>query len=120
MRLAARADGRDPAASGLGEREVGACAEIDELVDVTGFVTLVRIRPESEEPSRETFLVPTERIDPAALLHDHAPCGQIPMVEPASPNSSVLLLAFRRVREERAEELAAALASKVNIGERYP
>src|ERR671919_1192456 len=41
------------------------------------------------------------------------------MVEPAAPDQPVLLLTFRRVRQKRAQELTAALASKVNIGERY-
>src|SRR5437867_1972274 len=116
--LPPRADGRDPVAPGLGHGEIATGAEVGDLVDVAGLVTGPGIRPQPEEPPGEALLVTTERVDVASLLHDHPALGQIPMVEPAAPDQPVLLLTFGRVRKERAQELPAALASKVDIGER--
>jgi hypothetical protein len=115
--LPPRADGRDPVAPGLGQGELATDAEVADLIEVTGFVAGLGIRPQSEEPPGEALLVTTEGVDVAALLHDHPARGKIPMVEPAAPDQSVLLLAFSRIREERAQELPAALAPKVDIGE---
>src|SRR5687768_2677820 len=115
--LGARADGRDPIAGHLGEREFAASTEVDDLVDVTGLVALARIRSQAVKPSGQALLVTAEPVDVVAFLDDHAARRQIPMEQPAAPNHPVLLLALGRVGQEDTEEFAAAIITKIDIGE---
>jgi hypothetical protein len=117
MELPAHADGRHPIAAGPRESEIGARAEIDELIHVAGLITGARIRAEPEEPPGEALLVAAEGVDAAALLHDHPTGREILVVQPAAPDRAIFLLPLRRVGKERPQKLAAALTSKVDVGE---
>jgi hypothetical protein len=93
-------------------------AEGGQFVRVARLVVLRRIRAQAEEAARERLAPAAVRAPVAALLLDHTTLGKLAVVDPAPPDSCVGLLALRRVADEEARELLAALLSKVDVGER--
>src|SRR5262245_45869767 len=115
--IAAHAGGHDPVAPRTRDGEIRLETQVRHLVGVARLGALLRVGPEPEEAPGQGPLVAARGPDEAPFLDGDATLGNLPVVEPASPDEAVPFLALGGVGQEGAQELAASLLPEIDVGD---